>query len=136
MSFDARIDKLETRLGAGAEKFTQMDMRIVSAQATAQAAIEATAPKRIPWTRVVPISISILALAFAVTISMAQRPSRDAFDRHIELESGRVGDLERRVADLAKEVAISRSTLDTLRETLASATEPSKKPADSKPRGR
>lgn len=122
-------DGIDLRLARGAESFTRLDERVsqatreaADAAGTADLAIRTAeklgVPRPIPWVRVVPIIITLLAGFAAVVTAMARTPSRDDVEaraRGLELDLRQV---ESRLVTLERELAATRAAADIQRAVL------------------
>ncbi len=113
-------ERVKGRLDSGAESFTRLDERVRQAELTARAANEmalrASAPKPIPWVRVVPIILTLLAGFAAVVSTMARTPSRSDVEARATALEGELGLLQSKLVALQIELSSTRAALDSIRE--------------------
>lgn len=122
-------ERIDARLANGAEAFTRFDERVAVALERAREADarseeakdlarKAGEVRPIPWLRVIPVVLSVLALAGTVLVSMDRKPSREDL-RAVQLESAeRATALAAAQAELDRRMAADAAKADTLRAVL------------------
>lgn len=119
------VQRISDRLERGVESFTRLDERVTQAEQTAKAAnevaVRAAAVKPIPWVRVIPILITLLAGFAAVVATMARTPSRDDVEERFAEAVGQARALEAELVELKESLIELRGQLAVAQTNLANA---------------
>lgn len=131
-------ERLDARLGNGAETLTRLDERVGGAERAAGAAAElarqAATPTRTPWLRLIPIVVVLASLGATALLATARKVDSDKFDAYAERADARERALLDRTAALERDLAAARAEASTLQAAIAAVDLAIKREARAAPR--
>lgn len=117
-------DDTNARFGRGADSFTRTDEKVKGLDVRLESVEREVLVKPIPWTRVVPISLSILVLAASIVLSMERKMDRDAFELYRDKTNTRIETLEKELSVYKTTLEFTRGVLETLHRAITIQTQP------------
>lgn len=121
------VERIEVRLGNGAEAMTRLDVRLDAAE-------RAAAARPVPWLRVIPIALVLAGMGATALLATARKVDAERFEVYAERADARERALLERTATIERELAAARAQTTTLQAVTAAIDQAIKREARGAPR--